>query len=141
VLAFSPDGGHLAVLPDGRPGIVWEVDVGRGWPTARFAVGVRHPFQGIIGPRPIVALAPGGGRVVIATGGDLKVCDTRSGAEAVTLSRRGEGDLFAPAFSRDGATLYALTHTGVTVFESVPRPAFVPHRFETAPPPRPAPPR
>jgi WD40 repeat protein len=137
VMAFSPDGGHLAVLPHGRPGIVWEVDAGRGWPTATFAVGLRQLFTGLGGTRPVVALGPGGARVVVAVGGDLKVADTRSGAEAVTLSRRGEGDLFSPAFSRDGATLYALTHAGVAVFESAPRPAFVPHRFDVPPPPRP----
>jgi hypothetical protein len=117
------------------------VDGGRGWPTAGFAVGVRHAFPGLGGSRSAVALGPGGGRVVVAVGGELKVSDTRSGAEAITLSRRGEGDLFAPVFSRDGATLYALTPAGVAVFESAPRPTFVPHRFETAPPPRPAAPR
>jgi WD40 repeat protein/tRNA A-37 threonylcarbamoyl transferase component Bud32 len=135
VMAFSPDGGHIVVLPHGRPGIVWEVDAGRGWPTAGFAVGLPHAFP-FGGARATVALGPGGRRVVLAAGGELKVADVRSGAEAVTLSRRGEGDLFAPFFSRDGSTLYALTYTGVAVFESTPRPAFVPHRFESAPPPR-----
>jgi hypothetical protein len=140
-MAFSPDGGHLAVLPHGRPGVVWEVDTGRTWPTAGFAVGGPFVLRGLGHGRPGFALGPGGGRVVISLRGELKVCDTRSGAEALTLSRRGEGDLFTPMFSPDGATLYALTYAGVTVFESSPRPPFVPHRFDTAPPPRPAAPR
>jgi hypothetical protein len=141
VLVFSPDGGHLAALPHGQPGKVWEVDTGREWPTAAFAAGSPNPLAAMLGSRSSVALGPGGGRVVVAARGEIKVADTRSGAEALTLSRRGEGELFGPAFSPDGAKLFALTSTGVVVYESAPRPAFVPLVFEAAPPPRPAGPR
>jgi hypothetical protein len=131
----------LAALPHGRPGKVWEVDTGREWPTAAFAVGTPSPFGALAGSRAAVALGPGGERVVLTVRGEVKVADARAGAEALTLSRRGEGELFGPAFSPDGAKLFALTHAGVVVYESAPRPPFVPLAFEPAPPPRPVGPR
>jgi WD40 repeat protein len=132
-LVFSPDGGHLLAAPFGRPGKVWDVSTGEAWETPPLAVEGWRPLVTLLYPP--VALGPGGGRVVWPFRSELKVSDTRSGAEAVTLGRKG-ATLVNPVFSADGTKLYALTDNGLMVFDSAPRPPFVPLVFDTAPPPR-----
>ena len=136
--AFSPDGRHLAAVPVGESGKLWEVDTGRAWELPRAAPLdlPRYPF---VTTAPL-ALGPGGNRTVWPVRGELKVADARTGLEAITLSRRGKS-LQTAAFSADGTKLYALTEGGVLIFESGPRPPFVPHVFDAAPPPREAGPR
>jgi hypothetical protein len=131
-LVFSPDGSHLAAVPIGRPGVVWDIEAGKGHELPAISAG---PAVLLLLTLPPMALAPGGDRLVWSLRRELKVTDSRSGTDAITLGRRGS-TIAAPVFSADGRKLYAMTESGVMVYESDPRPPFVPHAFEPAPPPR-----
>jgi WD40 repeat protein len=96
MLAFSPDGGTLAV---GEPSYVTLCDVPTGRLRARVRLG-KYPIHGL-------AFSPDGRTLVAGTReGRLVVLDARTGAVQVTWPGHKPGTgVVSVAFARDGKTL------------------------------------